>query len=177
VAKANLVLPNGTKVSLEGDVEDIHRLLELYGGGVTEAGRSARGQAAVERPHSVHAQASAEESSQIIANAANECAEAHAMSKRILDARSQLNRILLPLYVVAQYRKEIGPLAMADISDVTRKLGALVEPPNVAKVLRTSGARYVLSDAARGKGAVKRFSISRRGLEHVKSVLKGDGAP
>ncbi len=176
MAKATLTLRNGTTVTIEGEVEEVQRLLELCDQTAERAqaekpppsrranssGRADpnKEQALGPRPHE-------------IANATKECAEAAAIEKHVLDTRSQLNRVLLPLFVVSQYLGGKHALTMPQISQATRDLGALVDAPNVAKVMRTVGGRFVMAEGGRGRGE-RRFRISRRGIEHMKSLLKSN---
>ena len=81
---------------------------------------------------------------------------------------------LLPLYVVSECLGGKFALTMPEISQVTRELGALVDGTNVAKVMRTAGARYVMAERSSNKADPKRFRLSRRGVEFIKSLLKGD---
>jgi hypothetical protein len=175
MAKATLTLRNGTTVTIEGDVTEVQRLLEVYDQPARPRQRedTAPKGARSSRRAREHEPAPVGPQPNEIANATKDCPESTAMEKHILDGRSQLNRVLLPLYVVSQYLDGRYALVMSEISQATRDLGALVEPTNVAKVMRTVGGRFVMAEGGRGRGE-RRFRISRRGIDHVKSVLKGN---
>lgn len=177
--KATLTLKNGTLVTVEGDVEEVQRLLALYSEPEAPERTAAAGSGNKHTPTQGGAVsrvsgAGGHPGPHEIANAAKECAEASAIASRILDSRSQLARALLPLYVVSEYLGGKFALTMPEISQVTRALGALVDGTNVAKVMRTSGARYVMAEHSGNKADPKRFRLSRRGVEFIKSILKGD---
>lgn len=175
MAKATLTLRSGTTVTIEGDVGEVERLLEVCDqpSGPKERGRPAprRGERSSGQAHA-HERQTPRPKAHEIANATKECPEAEVIERHVLDAHNQLNRVLLPLYVVSQYLDGKYALTMPEISQATRDLAALVKGPNVAKVMRTVGGRFVMAEGGRGRGE-RRFRISRRGIAHVKSVLKG----
>ncbi len=176
MAKATLTLRTGTTVVVEGALEEVRRLLAFYD--APEGAGPTRGSARSKEPQEEHIEkprTTRPEKAMVheIANVANACSDASAIASRILDSRSQLNRSLLPLYIVSQHLGGEYPLTMSQISQVTRQLGSLVEPTNVAKVMRTTGARFVMAEGSRNAAEPRRYKLSRRGVEHVKAVLEG----
>jgi len=173
--KATITLPNGTLVNIEGTPEDINRILKLYSGSenkvqisekkkdtrkseVTEQGRQ-KGNSNID-----HAQ---------IINKIKDSDEAIKIEKQVLDKPSQVNRILLPLYIVHEYFSNSISLTSGDINKITTDLGIPISRVNASHTLSGTASRYVIGDKVRKKGKTVRYKLSRRGLLFMKSVLSG----
>ena len=102
-----------------------------------------------------------------------DCDEADAIESRILDTTSQVNRILLPLFVVQKFMGGSHGLTTGDISAVTKDLGIPIHVANVSNALKGSAARYVIGDKVRRKGQPVRYTLSRRGIKYLENVIAG----
>jgi hypothetical protein len=92
---------------------------------------------------------------------------------QILDKAGQVNRVILPLYIVHEYMENKIGLTTGEVSKVTKELGIPISPANVSHTYIGSGKRYVLADIARKRGRPVRYQLSRRGVTYLKEVLKG----
>jgi hypothetical protein len=179
MSKASIKLANGTSVQIEGTPEEVAKLLALYGGGKSVAFASDQTSRARTRavPKGKSAQAipgasATPDLSQII-NLIKTCDEAEAIESKILDKVSQVNRILLPLYIAHEYLDNTPSLTSGEVSQITTDLGIPVSQPNASTTLSGTASRYVIGDKVRKRGQAVRYKLSRRGLQYLNGVLDG----
>jgi hypothetical protein len=181
MAKASIELPNGTTVVVEGTTEEIHRLLEFYGSPVTtpkaherpdKKKPARRKKGAAVSPSKGGTDVATVDLAQII-NLVKNCDEAEDIEAKVLDRTSQVNRILLPLYIVHEHLDNAYGLTSGEISKVTTNLGIPVQTPNVSNTLSGTASRYVIADQIRRRGQAVRYKLSRRGAKYLSSVIKG----
>jgi hypothetical protein len=182
--KALITLPNGTTITVEGDIHDLQQLLDYYGGQrkdetgrAPETGRAQKKKnrrVKVDQAEKVRAaDENAEPPLTEIVNLIKNCDEAEQIEKQILDRTSQINRILLPLYVVHQHQKNAHGLTSGDINKITAELGIPIHTANVSHALSGSAARYVMGDKVRRRGQPVRYKLSRRGVKYLAAVIAG----
>jgi hypothetical protein len=179
-----MTLPNGTKVDIEGTTEEVAHLLATVGqagsAGQTKSPHSpavrkkarrvardkggAKGKSVTEQPV-VEITA--------IVNAVKNCDEADAIEEKILDKTSQVDRTLLPLYVMHEYIEVKQGLTSGDINRVTTQLGIPISTANASSTLSGTASRYVMADSVRKKGVPVRYTLSRKGTQYMKGVLAG----
>lgn len=107
-----------------------------------------------------------------IVNLVKDCNEAEEMEAQILDRSGQVNRVLLPLYIVHEYMgNEIG-LTSGDVNKVTTELGIPIGIANASTTLSKTASKYVMGHTTRKKGQPVRYKLSRRGVQYFKSILK-----
>ena len=180
--KASLTLPNGTVVQIEGTADEVRELLQFYGSTAPTAvpkrepvpaarKRKAKGKPSVD-PGSGKDTESAPNLSEIV-NFAKNCDEAEDIEKRILDRASQVDRTLLPLYLVHEHLGNAFGLSSGEVSKITTDLGVPVSQPNASKTLSGTAAKYVIGDKVRKKGQAVRYKLSRRGLQYLQAVIRG----
>jgi hypothetical protein len=181
--KASITLANGTSVQIEGSPEEVANVLALYGGGKSggvlpdEPSRpKKRVLPKTESDEATPDSGATTDLSQII-NLIKTCDEAETIEAKILDKVSQVNRILLPLYIVHEYLNNTRSLTSGEVSQITTDLGIPVSQPNASTTLSGTASRYVIGDKVRKKGQAVRYKLSRRGLQYLKGVLnsKPDG--
>jgi len=171
--KASFKFPNGTVVTIDGTEEELKRLLALYGGsGKTPPSppskrKSTRRitQGPEETPPTGPADLAA------IVTHVKSCNEVEAIEKNILDRSSQIDRTLLPLYIVHEYMNNAIGLTSGEIGKVTRELGIPISTPNCSKTLSGIASKYVIGDKVRKKGMPVRYKLSRRGVQYMKGVI------
>jgi hypothetical protein len=175
MAKASITLPNGTVVNIEGTPEEVQHLLEFYSGQPAEAPRRRTAKKAVSKKNAAKKTVTASESIDCaeIVNLIKECDEAEAIEEQILDRTSQVNRTLLPLYIVHEYLDNDHKLTSGEISKVTTDLGIPISQPNASRTLSGTASRYVIGDKVKKKGQPVRYKLSRRGVKYLKAVLEG----
>jgi hypothetical protein len=116
------------------------------------------------------ARASAPSLSEIV-NLAKNCDESESIGRHILDKTSQVDRTLLPLYIVHEHLDNAFGLTSGEIAKVTKGLSVPVHISNVSKTLTGVAARYVVSDTIPKKGQAVQYKLSRRGLQHLQGVI------
>lgn len=179
MVKASLKLPNGTVVTLEGTPDDVKDLLELYGGKGTPAkpGRGARGsrksKVASGRARPSEANGDAKPDLNEIVALAKDCDEAEAIDTQILARVGQVNRTLLPLYIVHEHLDNAFGLTSGDVNKVTTELGIPISGPHASRTLSGTASRYVIGDKVKVKGRAVLYKLSRRGVDYMKKVLAG----
>ncbi|MGD0264740.1 MAG: hypothetical protein ABSD47_07250 [Candidatus Methylomirabilota bacterium] len=172
--KATVRLASGAVVNIEGTASEIKELLSLYGEPLRE-------RRAVSKAHALRQASSkvppADEKRDMsiteIVKHIKDCDEADDIETRILDTTSQVNRILLPLFVVQKHMRSKQALTTGDISAITKDLGIPIHIANVSNALKGSAARYVIGDKVRRKGQPVRYMLSRRGIKYLENVIKG----
>ncbi len=171
-------LPNGTAVTVEGDPDEIRRIIEFYGGnpGTRSERGTARGEA---RPKPAPAPSEDEDVDRVslVVNEIKSSDSAVQIEEKILDQKSQLNRILLPIFIVHEQLGNGFGLTSGEIAKITRELGVPVGQPDVSKILAGDASRFVLGDRTRVKGKAVRYKLSRRGVQHVAALLGSPSAP
>jgi hypothetical protein len=183
LAKANFVLPNGTTVNIEGTAEEIRTLLEVYGGETGQArsappkskgtaGRTKR-RTKKSTPARAKSESTAVDISEVV-RLVKDCEEAEDIERQILDWTSQVNRTLLPLYIVHEHLDNEFALSSGDINRITTDLGVPVSQPNASSTLSGTASKYVIGDSVRLKGRAVRYKLSRRGIQYVRSVIRGE---
>ena len=179
--KATVKLPNGTLVTIEGTPEEVAHLLDFYGGKASAPPPKPRvkGQEPKIRKKATTARQETEGESRVdltdIVNLVKSCDEAEAIETQILDRTSQVNRILLPLYIVYENKGNAFGLTSGEISQITIDLGIPISQPNASTALSGTASRYVIGDKVRKKGQPVRYKLSRRGIQYLKSVLEAHG--
>jgi hypothetical protein len=181
MAKASLKLSNGTIVTLEGTPEEVTRLLELYGGEHAEAStaksstRTHKSRDRVPSPDQPKGQGEGKPNLNQIVALVKECDEAEAIESQILDRAAQVDRTLLPIYIVHEYLGNAFGLTSGEVSKVTKDLGIPISQPNASRTLSGIASKYVIGDKVKVKGQPVRYKLSRRGLKYMKEVLAGNG--
>jgi len=130
MAKASLKLPNGPVITLEGTHEEVKHLLELYGGKPErEPKLGRRSRAARSSKSSASSVRSSEDKNDgkcdlnQIVTLAKDCDEAEAIEEQILDRTAQVDRTLLPLYIVHEYLNNAFGLTSGEVKKITTDLG------------------------------------------------------
>jgi len=175
MAKATIKLQSGAIVTLEGTPEEVHRLLLLHSGGTSTPSSTEQRSKKKTTQDSHKSVESSDETPDLneITNFVKNCEEAEAIEKNVLDRTSQVDRTLLPLYIVHAYKGNRFGLTSGEISRVTSELGVRVTQPNASTTLSTTASRYVMGDKVRKPGQPVRYRLSRRGVQYLKSVITG----
>lgn len=188
MAKASLTLPNGTVVQIEGTVEEVQALLAHYGSGAAPTRDSApEKRTAATRPKRRRSKSTPDSSTQPesegggstpnlseIVNLTKTCDEAEDIERQILDRASQVDRTLLPLYVVHEHLGNRFGLSSGEVSKITTDLGVPVSQPNASRTLSGTATKYVVGDKVRRKGQAVRYKLSRRGVQYLKALIAGE---
>jgi hypothetical protein len=181
MAKASFTLPNGTVVQIEGTTEEVRELLQHYAGGAAAAAPDSSKRSRVQKARKPPRNTSGDRAGEArdapdltsIVNMTKTCDEAEGIEHCILDSSSQVDRVLLPLYIVHEHLDNEFSLSSGDITKVTTDLGVPVSQPAVSRTLAGPAARYVIGDRVRKKGQLVRYRVSRRGVQYLKTLIAG----
>lgn len=181
MAKAEIKLPDGTSVVVDGSAEEISKILSLYGGAAPGYSAS-KASATKVKKRSTNKPPGTEDKERdnaekldvsAIVNLIKNCDDAEKIEKSILDLTSQVNRTLLPLYVLQQEGREAQTLSSGEITQVVNQLGVPMSQPNVSRTLSGTASRYVMADGVRSKGRATGYKLSRRGVQYMSQVIAG----
>lgn len=174
MAKAMLSLPSGASVQIEGTTDEVKKLLEFYGGEPSRStNRSASPQAPLKKqPRTTEGEGASFDLANIV-NLAKDCDKADKIGSQILDRTSQVDRTLLPLYLVHEHLDDSAGLTTGEISKITKNLGIPIATANVSHTFSGAASRYVMGDKIKKRGQPVRYRLSRQGVKHMKAVLEG----
>lgn len=178
MAKAHITLTNGTKVEIEGTPEEVKHLLEFYaeGNGPPKTTKTKKRSTSSKGKKTKSSAAKEQIDLSEIVNLVKSCDEAEEIETQILDRISQVDRTLLPLYIVHEYLDNDQPLTSGDISRITTDLGIPLATANVSRTLSNTASKYVIGDKVRKKGQPVRYKLSRRGVQYTKGVIQGSSS-
>jgi len=162
--KATLQLPNGTKIEIDGEPDEVRKLLSWA---ATQLEPTASPRAPVKKP-SAKAQIAtpaAEPEGITTLAVVNRIKEDEALqwTHPLLDSRDVTRRVLLPLYVASLIDAGADGITSGFISRVYAELGIRIGVGNVSTELSGKSKKYVLADVVRRKGAPVHYKISRAG--------------
>ncbi len=180
---ASIKLPDGTSIVIEGSPEEIAKLLALYGGA---AGDSVATTDTVEEVRVLKPKISRKDGVTLKeTNSSNlpdlpmilehikNCEQAESIEINVLDKTGQVNRILLPLFIVHEHMDNEYGLTSGEISLITVDLGIPISTPNASNTLSGTASKYVIGDKVRKKGQAVHYKLSRRGVQYFKEILSG----
>ena len=107
-------------------------------------------------------------------NKTKECQEAEHIEENILDRTSQVDRTLLPLYIVHEYFDNAFELQSGEIATITAQLGIPVAQPNASRTLSGPASRYVMGNKPRKARQAVKYKLNRRGVKYLKAVISGE---
>lgn len=172
--KAKIEKPNGTIITIEGPVEEVEHLLNFYKNGGPEGEETKNPPPLEDEEMDEPSEQSVELSLSDIVNTIKTCQEAEAIEDNILDQSIEVNRVLLPLYIINKYMDNRFSLTTSEIAKITTDLGVRVFRQNVNRSLTGSGSGYVITDSVRKAGIPTKYRLNRRGEKYMKSVIHGD---
>jgi len=180
MAKASLKLPAGTlltiklseevTMSVEGSAGEIRQALRPAESGDVSTGTGRK--RAQRQPAGAEGQGEKVNLAELV-KLAKSCKEAEAIESKILNGNSQLDRTLLPLYLVHEHKNNVFGLTSGEISKFLKELDTPMATTDVSKTLSRRAKRYVVGDKLRKRGATVRYKLIRRGVQYVKEVLAG----
>jgi hypothetical protein len=174
MAQSLIKLPNGTEISVKGTPEEVAKILSLYSGKPSDVTRQQGIPPTQKQRADKTASATSVDENPILSlvNMIKECDDSEAIEKNILDRSSQIDRILLPLYISSQHFDNKIALTTGEMSKVLFELGVPVSQPNVAHAIAGSAKAYVAGDRIRKKGQSTKYRITRKGVTYLSGVIK-----
>lgn len=173
MAKSTIKLENGTTITVEGTVEEVTKLLAVYGGSVKSNPEEST-HSSKPKPTTTSTTRSPENIVDTVAlvNATKNADDLEEIEKNILDKASQVDRVLLPIFIADREFGADVSLTSNDIYKFLKEFGISMALPNVSKTLSGTAMKYVIGDSARKKGASTSYKISRKGKQYIEQVLK-----
>jgi hypothetical protein len=180
MATSKILLPNGTVITVEGSPEEIKTILSHYDGSnkstvstsVSRPSKSKKSKAHVVKvPEGEKTDAVLE-----IVNTIKESDDAESIETNILDRSSQIDRILLPLFMSHKYHNNSFALTTGEIAKILMELSVPINIANISTAISSSASKYVVGDKARKKGQPVRYKLTRRGVQYMTSVVDGNHA-
>jgi hypothetical protein len=172
MSKASFTLSNGTVVMIEGTLDEIKDLISFYEGAKGKkpfvSQRPSGGKSEKVQSDSKKNQSDKGDISKIV-DLIKTCPEAKAIETNILDETNELNRSLIPIYIVHEYLDNAFGLTTSEISQVTIGLSAKVSRQNVLRAMKFYAVGLVIKD-----GNPSRYKMHRKGLAHIRRVLSND---
>lgn len=179
MAKSKIVLPNGTIITVEGNPDEIKTILSHYDNSVGKNPPSALTAKASKSKKSSARVVDGSENEKTdavmkIVNSIKESDDAESIETNILDRSSQIDRILLPLYISNKHHNNRFVLTTGEIAKVLMELGVPINIANVSTAISSSASKYVIGDKTRKKGQSVRYKLTRRGIQYMATVVEGN---
>jgi hypothetical protein len=171
MTSAKLTLPNGTVLTIDGSVEDIRKLVDLYGNSSSPSDTSSKSPKSHDPKRFPQSLKQKDYITQIV-NKIKDCEESDIIEENIIDEASEVNRVLLALYIIHEYMGNTIALQSGEISKITKELGIPISQPNVSSTLSGAASRYVMGDRTRKAKQVVKYKLNRRGLKYMKEIIK-----
>jgi hypothetical protein len=168
MAKASFTLQNGTIIEVEGTVEEIHKLIEFYGGSIDNPTKKVNEASPSQTVYTLKRDKLEDSDLAEVVNTIKTCEQAEVIEKYILDKTNEANRVLLPLFIVYEYFDNAFGLTTSEISKITIELGVKVSRQNVLRALKFSAKAYTIKS-----GNPPRYNLNRRGVAFMRAILSG----
>lgn len=167
MAESTIKLPDGTVITIRGNPEEIKRIVSIYSFKDVKGAGTVRGAPAKKSKKEDRE----EDMVMTVVNCIKNSDEASVIEENILDRSSQVDRVLLPLYIVEKYLSGKIFLTSGHIYHILKELGINMLQPNISKTLRGTALKYVIGDKKVKPGAAVGYKISRQGLKYISKVL------
>jgi hypothetical protein len=170
--KATITLTNGTTITIDGALDEINYLMNLYKTKDTTISNNKRTPQKTKKKkrHSSSQISQSKFDVLKIVNTIRDCDEADEIEKNILDKTNELHRVLLPLYILEKYLLDETGLTTSEISKVAIKLGVKVSRQNALRAVKFTGPKYVFTSIEESR--YPRYRLNRRGIQYMTNVIK-----
>jgi hypothetical protein len=172
MVKSTIKLENGTVITVEGSVEEVSRLMSVYG---KPNGGTVSGDQKVSAPPKKKEVASDNPDGKIdtisLVNATKDADDYEQIEKNIFDKASQVDRVLLPIFIAERKFGNDATLTSNDVYKFLKEFGINMALPNISKTLSGPAKNYVMGDSVRKKGASTSYRISRKGKQYIEQIL------
>lgn len=170
--KSTIKLENGTVITLEGSVEEVAKLMSVYGEPNTGA-ISIDQKMSIPQKKKKNVSEGVDSKIDTIAlvNATKDFDDYEQIEKNIFDKASQVDRVLLPIFIAERKFGNDVALTSNDIYKFLKEFGINMALPNISKTLSGPAKNYIMGDSVRKKGASTAYSISRKGKQYVEQIL------
>lgn len=172
MAKSTIQLANGTIITVEGSTEEVAKVMSFYGQGQSY-GNSEKAKAKKSKETAVATDIDLKGKVDILGlvNATKDAEDFDQIEKNILDQASQVDRVLLPLFIADRILESSCALTSNDIYKYLKDFGINMALPNISKTLSKTAIKYVMGDSTRKKGVSTSYRISRKGKQYIDQAL------
>lgn len=178
MVKSTINLPDGTKITIEGSPEELKKVLSVYQGqNASNVGREEKSVSEKKINKSTKQTRASEDKPNKkdriveLVNTIKNADDMDEIEKKILDKASQVDRVILPLFIMGRDLDNQISLTSNDIYKVLKELGISMALPNISKTLRGTALKYVIADKVTKKGESTPYKISRKGEQYIKNTL------
>ncbi len=173
MAKSIIKRPDGTHIEISGTPEEIKNILTVYSNSSWQHPKddSAEGNRNRDKKKKGVEPTSSEDVVIQIVKEIRDGDQSEKIESNILEQSSQVDRVLLPLYIA---KKNIGEVKMTsgDIYQILRQLGVKMSIPNISRTLSKAGSKYVIPHNRRKRGESGQYTIGLRGEKYITSLLE-----
>jgi hypothetical protein len=170
MAKSTITRPDGTIIQVDGSPEEIKKILELYSlNNHTRIAKSGKPQKSIKN----NLGGDKMEEGDIVIEIVQEIRNGDYGDKietNILDQSSQVDRVLLPLYIAKHINNEVR-LTSGDIYSVLQQLGVKMSLPNISRTLAKTASKYIIPYGRRKLGQSTQYSLGLKGEKYIASIL------
>ncbi len=171
--KAEIILKDGTNITIDGTVEEVAKIVSLYkSNGMNNANprkpAANKNSSRKENKDDEHIQ---EIDLAAMANRIRDCGEAEILEMKILDHPDVVNRILMCLYINKTYFDHQPPMTTGEISKLLKQLGVPISTANVSTAISRKAKALVMADGVRKKGSIVRYELNRRGIQQFEELI------
>lgn len=178
MVKSTIKLPDGTTITIEGSPEELKKVLSVYQGqNTSNVGKEQKPVSekkinkSSKQPKTTEDKTSKKDLIVELVNAIKNADDMDEIEKKILDKASQVDRVILPLFIMGRDLDNQISLTSNDIYKVLKELGISMALPNISKTLRGTALKYVIADKVTKKGESTPYKISRKGEQYIKNTL------
>lgn len=176
MAKSVIALPNGTTVTVEGSVEEVAQVLSFYNDResvmIPTSGVVSQ-KSSIKKNVTKLSKIKSNEGVDILTlvNATKDSENFEQIEQNILDKASQVDRVLLPLYIAGEKSEKSPALTSNDIYLFLKEFGINMALPNISNTLSGTATKYVMGDSTRKQGTSTGYKISRRGCQYIEQIF------
>ena len=171
MAKSIINRPDGTRIEISGTPEEIKKIISLYSEGVAVSSTTTHSK---EDDTNKKTATNAESAESIVIKIVQEIrngTEAERIEANILDQSSQVDRVLLPLYIAKKYIGNEVKMTSGNVYEVLKQLGIKMLRPNISKTLANTGSKYVIQHNVRKQGESTQYTLGLKGEKYIASLL------
>lgn len=166
MVKSTIKLENGTLITVEGTVEEVAKLISIYG---------SHGSVQTTKENKNAPKHDVDDGDKMdtiaLVNATKDSEYYEGIEKHILDKAGQVDRVLLPLFIAEIKFGADAALTSNDVYKFLKEFGINMALPNISKTLSGPAKNYVMSNSVRKKGTACSYRLSRKGKQHIEQIL------
>jgi hypothetical protein len=171
MAKASLTLPDGTTVQIEGNADEIQKIISLHKPTEPSSPKVLH-KPKPRKPKPKTNQNESESKIDIsgLVNFIKEQDEFPIIEQKILDKKDRMPKILMSFYYASNFF-ETPYLTTGNVETITDQFGAKIKTSNISTTIK-GNLKYFSQDQVRKKGALLKYKLNRTGVQEFEKLLK-----